>query len=1135
MPNTKIVRSISLSIASVVSVPVLFLLSVFIFPSTTFAANPLVIYPYTISSGNPDATSATITWQTNLAGTSSLSYGPTTAYGTGAFSAISSTNHSLPLIGLTPNTTYHYELFSYDANGDIATSSDQTFTTVNSCNYYVDSVNGNDSNNGTDANTPYQHLLNIPTFVPNGTTICLKRGDTFKNDYLSIGLGGTGGPNGNGTVNNVTVEDYGPSYLPAPLIDNSNTIASTSWSLVSGTSNLYQATVTGPGTSYTDSASMYVNVFECKSAPCTPTGLGGHDTFLATENTQATASSTPGSYYIAGETTSGSSGPSNLTSFTIFMYPSDGTNPGTNGYAYSYSDMPIGVNVFGSNLTVNNIMVKKSTSNSGGFYDGLDGSNATFNNIESDQDAKHNILCGGGCTINNSRFIDEYYPSSGNMFVAFDQNGTGLPITLNNDTFIDGVTTANNSISAIYGHVAVAPGFSNLTVNGGLIEGVGVTSGWSGINMGDSVGTVKEFINGVTCFYTSGCIGGSATTTVSNSQDISPVSSGAKFLSESMAGAVTINSSLSCDDVGFNHNDVQTGTGQPLTVSSSTFYIFSAAGAETAINFGGVGSSLNLNNTLIDGGPSGGNYAIDDTTATSTAPYVGNNNTFVTSNFNVGEVNGTTYNSFASWKTATGQDANSGTTSPTPNAQTIACTPHQLSFTGPSSGNINATSSNFTVTPSVGYNSLGQIIGYVGTVTVTPSGTAAAGLSPITLTFPASASTTAQTFAINPAATGTITLSEFANGATTSPTFLASTTLTYQSNITVPGAPYGIPTATAGNTTATVSWNAPVSIGGSAVTGYTVTSSPGNVSSTTTGTSAILTGLTNGTPYTFTVTATNAAGTSASSTASNQVTPSTLPVLTTTAASGITTTSATINGAITVTGGSNATQSGFLYTTDPNFLVNIATSSLGTQTGTTTLSQTLSSLTCNTAYYFQSYATNISGTGYGTIQTLTTSACPVTTAPTAAYASGGGGQASAAQLASILAPGPATTAYLNSLNANTQPAVTNPNCPTGWICTPPPVTTGMTLNPFNGGVVSTTPTQFTQYLKIGSTGAEVAALQRYLNTNGYPVAASGPGSLGNETEKFGSLTKAALIKFQLAHNLPGTGYFGPMTMAVVEG
>jgi hypothetical protein len=58
-----------------------------------------------------------------------------------------------------------------------------------------------------------------------------------------------------------------------------------------------------------------------------------------------------------------------------------------------------------------------------------------------------------------------------------------------------------------------------------------------------------------------------------------------------------------------------------------------------------------------------------------------------------------------------------------------------------------------------------------------------------------------------------------------------------------------------------VSWSAPDSYNGSAITGYTATAAPGGATCSTSTTSCTVRGLTNGTSYTFTVTATNAVGT----------------------------------------------------------------------------------------------------------------------------------------------------------------------------------------------------------------------------------------------------------------------------------
>ncbi len=77
-------------------------------------------------------------------------------------------------------------------------------------------------------------------------------------------------------------------------------------------------------------------------------------------------------------------------------------------------------------------------------------------------------------------------------------------------------------------------------------------------------------------------------------------------------------------------------------------------------------------------------------------------------------------------------------------------------------------------------------------------------------------------------------------------------------------------------------------------------------------------------------------------------------------------------------------------------------------------------------------------------------------------------------------------------------------------------------------------TTFTQNLTLGSKGAEVKALQQWLNAKGYPVAASGPGSPGSESTYFGSKTAAALAKWQAANGIsPAVGYFGPKTRAAI--
>lgn len=74
---------------------------------------------------------------------------------------------------------------------------------------------------------------------------------------------------------------------------------------------------------------------------------------------------------------------------------------------------------------------------------------------------------------------------------------------------------------------------------------------------------------------------------------------------------------------------------------------------------------------------------------------------------------------------------------------------------------------------------------------------------------------------------------------------------------------------------------------------------------------------------------------------------------------------------------------------------------------------------------------------------------------------------------------------------------------------------------------------FTKALKLGSSNPDVQWLQQLLNKDSATqVAASGPGSVGQETKKFGPKTLKAVKLFQTKHGLaPVDGIVGPKTFA----
>lgn len=76
----------------------------------------------------------------------------------------------------------------------------------------------------------------------------------------------------------------------------------------------------------------------------------------------------------------------------------------------------------------------------------------------------------------------------------------------------------------------------------------------------------------------------------------------------------------------------------------------------------------------------------------------------------------------------------------------------------------------------------------------------------------------------------------------------------------------------------------------------------------------------------------------------------------------------------------------------------------------------------------------------------------------------------------------------------------------------------------------TPPVGFNNNLTVGSTGYDVVRLQTWLVQNGYLTMPNGV-AMGY----FGGLTRAALVKFQLAQGIkPPVGYFGPITRGILN-
>jgi large repetitive protein len=233
---------------------------------------------------------------------------------------------------------------------------------------------------------------------------------------------------------------------------------------------------------------------------------------------------------------------------------------------------------------------------------------------------------------------------------------------------------------------------------------------------------------------------------------------------------------------------------------------------------------------------------------------------------------------------------------------------------------------------------------------------------------------------------------------------------------TVPGVPTGL-SSTAGNAQIALSWAAPASNGGAAITDYVVEYSTNGstwivfADGTSTATTATITGLVNGTAYTARVAAVNAAGTGSYVT-SGSVTPATTPG----APTGLNPTAGNAQIALSWTapasnGGSAITDYIIQHSTNGSTWV---TFSDGTSTATST---TITGLVNGTTYTVRVAAVNAVGTGsYVTSGSVTPATTPGT--PTNLVATAGNAQASLTWTAPTSNGGAAITDYVVQYSTN---------------------------------------------------------------------------------------------------------------------
>jgi hypothetical protein len=312
-----------------------------------------------------------------------------------------------------------------DAAGNLAMVATLLPGSAYGFDWYVDSVNGDDGNDGK---TQYTALKTIAKLL--AQTIA---------EGQSIGLAANSHWDEQLTVpaNNVTVAAYG--FGARPLLDGSDPIAAASWTKTGGQTNVYQASV--PLDLPTTSTS-FMNVWE-------------NGAFLKRATSLADCDATPGTYWRESEAAS---------PITLYIHPPGSTDPTSNGKLYEYARRNHGLaSATVSGGIVLGIHTRRNRDNYGSLY--LGPNSVTVDCLASDGNM-HNVLAvpGTSTLLKNVEARNSYYTSPATLFVHFKSVAAGETITYEDCHANQAVVIAGAGVvSGFGGHRGASGTFGTIT------------------------------------------------------------------------------------------------------------------------------------------------------------------------------------------------------------------------------------------------------------------------------------------------------------------------------------------------------------------------------------------------------------------------------------------------------------------------------------------------------------------------------------------------------------------------------------------------------------------------------------------------------------------------------------------------
>ena len=480
----------------------------------------------------------------------------------------------------------------------------------------------------------------------------------------------------------------------------------------------------------------------------------------------------------------------------------------------------------------------------------------------------------GVCTITASGTLT--FVTTGNCSIDADQPGdssyNAAPTVTQSFTVNAVVPGAPTSVNAVASDASATVSFSAPASNGGAaISSYTVTSTPGGITASGAGSplTVSGLSNGTDYSFTvsaSNTAGTGPTSSPSNtvtpkaSQSISFSNPGAQSFGTTPTLTATASSGLtpvfSSSTTGVC---TITASGTLTFVTTGNCSIDADQPGDSSYNAAPTVTQSFTVNAVVPGAPTSVNAVASDASATvSFSAPVSTGGAAISSYTVTSSPGGLTASGAGSPLTVSGLSNGTG--------YSFTVSASNIAGTGPASSPSN------TVTPkanqTISFNNPGaQSFGSAPTLTATAS----SGLTPVFSSNSTGVCTITTTGTLSFVSAGSCSINADQagdSGYNAAPTVTQSFTV----NAVVPGAPTSV-SAVASDASATVSFSAPASTGGAAISSYTVTSSPGGLTASGTGSPLTVSGLSNGTDYSFIVSASNIAGTGPASSPSNTVTP----------------------------------------------------------------------------------------------------------------------------------------------------------------------------------------------------------------------------------------------------------------------